>query len=170
MADAGQNAGPETGPQNGPRMSRKLKALLIGSLALNLVVVGLFIGAAFKHGGPTGRYEHSDALVRSLEQDDRRAIGKAVREAQGGGRKAFWAAQKETLKAVAVALRAEPFDAAALEAALARKSAHLHKSRDAAEAAMLERFVAMSPAARAELADRLEAALERGPRMRSRRD
>jgi uncharacterized membrane protein len=160
----------ETAKKTGPRMSRKVKALLIGSLALNLVVAGLFVGAAFRHGGASERYVNSDALVRALDHEDRRAIGKAVKEAQGGGRKAFWEAQKEALQNVAVALRAEPFDAAALKAALAQKSAHLRKNRDAAEAAMLARFTAMSADERAKLADRLEEALARGPHKRKRED
>lgn len=147
-----------------PRMSRKLKGVFIGSLALNLVLVGLFVGAGLRHGAPSHTSMRADVLVRVLEGEDRRAIGKAVKEAQGGGRAAFWAAQKTALEAVSGALKADPFDAARLEAALAQKSAHLRNTRDVAEEAMLARFSAMTPAARVAVAERLDAALERGPK------
>lgn len=148
--------------RGGPQMSRKLRALLIGSLGLNLLVAGVFVGGVVRHAGPHEAREQSDLLVRVLDKDDRRAIGRAVKEAQGGGRRAFWAAQRAALGDVAAALRAEPYDGPALQAALARKSAHLAQTRTAAETAMLSRFEAMNAAERAALAERLEAAIARG--------
>ncbi|WP_438990926.1 periplasmic heavy metal sensor [Lentibacter sp.] len=147
-----------------PKMSRKMKAVLIGSLALNLLVAGVFVGGVMRHAGPYEARGHSDLLVRVLDKDDRRAIGKAVKEAQGGGRRAFWAGQKAALGDVAAALRAEPYDGAAMQAALMRKSAHMSQTRNAAEAAMLARFETMSAAQRAALAARLESAMARGPK------
>lgn len=160
----------ETLSDTKPRMSRKLKAVLIGSLAVNLLVAGLFVGAVVRHAGPSDARAHSDLLVRVLDKEDRRAIGKAVKEAQGGGRWAFWAGQKAALNDVAAALRAEPYDSAAMQAALMRKSAHMNKTRDAAETAMLARFEMMSSAERAALAERLDAALARGPKKDKRED
>lgn len=148
-----------------PRTRRKLRGLLIGSLALNLVLVGLFVGAGLRHGAPSHATVRADILVRVLEGEDRRAIGRAVKDAQGGGRAAFWAAQKAALQAVSAALVAEPFDPARLEAALAQKSAHLRRTRDVAEGAILARLAEMGPEARAAVAARLEAALERGPKV-----
>ena len=152
----------ETMKDTKPKMSRKLKVLLIGSLSLNLLVAGLFVGAILRHSGPSDVRGNSDLLLRVLDKDDRRAIGSAVKEAQGGGRRAFWAGQKAALGDVAIALKAEPYDGAAVQAALARKSAHMSQTRNAAETAMLARFEAMSGAERAAFAERLEAALARG--------
>ena len=152
----------ETMKDTKPKMSRKLKFLLIGSLSVNLLVAGLFVGAILRHSGPSDVRGHSDLLLRVLDKDDRRAIGAAVKEVQGGGRRAFWAGQKAALGDIATALKAEPYDGAAVQAALVRKSAHMSQTRYAAESAMLARFEAMSGAERAALAERLEAALARG--------
>ena len=94
----------ETVNDTKPKMSRKLKVLLIGSLSLNLLVAGLFVGAILRHSGPSDVRGNSDLLLRVLDKDDRRAIGSAVKEAQGGGRRAFWAGQKAALGDVAIGL------------------------------------------------------------------
>ena len=43
----------ETMKDTKPKMSRKLKVLLIGSLSVNLLVAGLFVGAILRHSGPS---------------------------------------------------------------------------------------------------------------------
>ena len=145
-----------------PRTRRSVKVVLIVSLALNLAVAGLVLGAVMSHGGwPDLAHGRADLLLRALAPQDRRAIGTAVKEAQGGGRRAFRAAQTEALQEVVAALRATPFEAEALTEALAAKSAHMSATRAAADAALAKRLVAMEAPARLALADRLQEALMR---------
>lgn len=145
--------------------SRKLKIALAVSLALNLAVVGVVGGAMMK--GVAGR--HGD-MVRDLDfgpftqafdAEDRAALRRGFLERAPELR----AARKEMradFAAVLTALRADPFDAAALSAALVGQSARAAKNLAIGQALVAERIAQMTPAARIAFADRLEAGLTRG--------
>jgi uncharacterized membrane protein len=138
-----------------PRMSRGLKALLIGSLTLNLLVVGLVAGAAW-------RFRDVDKvrpapsvgtmLYRELSREDRRKL----REHVWGGRDGLKQRRLNEGLAVTEALRAVPFDAERLTALLAEQS----KGRETFQLRLQEtwilRLTGMSDAERADYADRLE--------------
>ena len=66
-------------------MSWRLRLLLIGSLGLNLLVFGVVGGATIGHfwGGErrTGPDHVGSPYARALDPQDRRALGKAIRQA-----------------------------------------------------------------------------------------
>lgn len=114
---------PAAAPQ--PNTSRRLKYALIASLALNLLVVGAAAGMMLgfgKHGprfGGPGRGEDFGlmGLTRHLPDDRRKEIRKQLREDRDRLRPMvddLRAARREA----AEKLSAEPFDKAALEAAI----------------------------------------------------
>jgi len=143
------------------KLPMRFKAILFVSLALNLVVVGVVAGAILRFGGEHGKRMHRDPMIRALSLEDRRAVGRAVREAQGGDRRALGRALGEVMDEIIEALEAEPFDAAALEAAMARKGALLQDRRDAGEAAIVQTIIRMSAEDRRAFARELREGRER---------
>lgn len=139
-----------------PKLPARIKVILFASLALNLVIVGVIVGAIARFGGEHGRSVHRDPMIRALSLEDRRAVGRAVREAQGGDRRALGRALGEVMDEIIAALEAEPLDRAALEAAMARKSALLRGRRDAGEAAIVETLIRMSAQERRAFARKLK--------------
>lgn len=145
--------------------SRKLKIALAVSLALNLGVAGIVGGAIIKGGG--GR--HGD-MVRDLDfgpftqafdLKDRAALRSAFLERAPELR----AARKEMrtdFAAVLTALRADPFDAAALNVALVGQSERAAKNLAIGQTLVAERIAQMTPEARIAFADRLEDGLTKG--------
>ncbi|GHG97410.1 periplasmic heavy metal sensor [Pseudodonghicola xiamenensis] len=144
-----------------PRMRPWLRGLLAVSLALNLAVAGLVIGAAIRFGE---RHERSHPpmplgalLFRELPREDRKMLrdrGWETREDRNARRRAEAAA-------LDTALRAVPFDPAPLEAFVARDAARQQAFETAMHAAWLSRVAAMSDAQRDQYADRLQDALRR---------
>lgn len=99
------------------------KYLLIGSLAMNVLVVFAIAGAAFKDDGP--RHKGRDAtmqgaLVRALPDDMRSQLKDSLKKGRDGFRKDRETSRKlrEDMKAV---IGATPFDAAALRAVFAQQ-------------------------------------------------
>lgn len=144
-----------------PRRRLSLRLLLGASLALNLLVVGLAIGAALRFGGPEGARRPPPVLgatmYRELPREDRRAVREAMRDTpqdRGPDRKA-------TTREVAQLLRATPFDAAALETLLQEHAVRRSDWQSLANAALLEQLGQMSEAERAAYADRIEDSLSR---------
>ena len=109
-------------PRQG-RCPRWMRVLLGVSLALNLLVAGLAAGAALRHGRAGGMHAapHSlaGAMIRELPPQDRRALSALARDdlaRDGHGDRR--ARRRAEAAAVTGALRAVPFDAAALRAVL----------------------------------------------------
>ena len=156
-------------PARGPRWMR---IALVVSLALNLLVAGLVLGAAL------GRERHMERQDRdrsevprefmrspflgALDREDRRAVGRELMRDEGSLRenRAELRARFERLLA---AIRTEPFDRAAIEAILDEQRAAGARRLEIAEQAVLDRLSAMSPEARAAYAERLDRSLRRGP-------
>lgn len=145
--------------------------LLVVSLALNLLVAGALIGAVVGHGreerAERSRPEVPREFMRSpflgaLEPEDRRAVGRELMREDGSLRENR-AALRARFERLLVAIRAEPFDRAAIEAILDEQRAAGARRLELAEAAVLDRLSAMSPEARAAYADRLDRSLRRGP-------
>ncbi len=144
-----------------PRARAWVRILLGVSLALNLAVIGLVIGAAFRFGGPGGAHRPPPPmgaiLYRELPREDRKALrGRAF-----GGREEHATKRRDEAAAIDAALRAVPFDAAALDAFLDGQARHREEFLSIVQEAWLARVSAMSDAERAAYADRLMQAAKR---------
>jgi len=142
-----------------------LRIVLAVSLGLNLAVIGLVAGiiVRFDGGPPPGRgAEFALPYMRALAPEDRRAIIRSVRREQG--RPMLRGAERQARYAdVIEALRAQPFDRAALDAVVTEQARGAVALQSAAQAAWLDRVSAMDDAARARYADRVaEQAARRG--------
>jgi uncharacterized membrane protein len=149
----------------GTRRNRGLKWLLVGSLALNLLVGGLVIGAVIK-GPPPGN--HGD-MVRdmgfgifdqALTREDRAHLREAFRKA-APARGDMQRMLRADVDAMMAALRAVPFDPAALDGALALQRQRIDQRMTLGQRLVRDRLLTMTEAERAGFADRLEAALSR---------
>lgn len=147
------------------RMSRGLRWLLVISLALNLAVLGMMASWWFNWGKhhrhmPPRIEQVGGPLTRALDRDDRRAIGRAIRQVyreKGEGR----AAQKARMEALIADLRADPFDREAVAAHMEAQRETLRERLSTGQALLLDRFVEMDASERAAYADRLEEELQR---------
>lgn len=143
-----------------PRMSLWLRLLLFGSLALNLLVVGLVAGAMVRFGKPgVDRPPRSvgTMLYRELPREDRRALW---RESSRSGGDVKERRRAEGM-AVTAALRQVPFDPDALSTVLTAQAAEREQFHRAVQDRWLARVTGMSDAERAGYADRLEHAMTR---------
>ena len=152
----------ETTPQPAaPRRRLWLRILFVVSLALNCLFIGLFVGAMARFGEHRGDRPPPSidaALFRELSKEDRREIFRQLREGESGNRRQDRA---EDGQAVLVALRAEPFDAAAVEAVLGPQLERRVDWMTRAQAAWLAHVDGMTQAERSDYADRVQASLER---------
>jgi uncharacterized membrane protein len=146
---------------------RGLRIALIASLAVNLLVIGAVAGAVMRKGGsdgPRGQMQGQSSYgmpyIRALSKEDRRKIGADIR-ASGQDRKAQRAARRALYSEVLSALRADPFEAAALEAALDKQVSAAHSALQVSQGAWFDHVVQMSDADRTTYADRLEAGFKR---------
>lgn len=148
-------------PPAPPRNGRGLKIALALSVALNLAVAGLVIGAwasghGPRHGGP--RDLSFGPFSAALSPQDRRALRQAFLEQTPDLRASREAARAE-FQTLLSTLRARPFDPAALSTALAaietRNATRLEMGRSLLET----RIAGMDEADRLAFADRLEAGL-----------
>ncbi|MHA6262515.1 periplasmic heavy metal sensor [Arenibacterium sp. CAU 1754] len=154
-------------PDTKPRRRLWMRLLFGGSLALNLLFVGLFVGAAMRFGGPDRKPPQPSvgaALFREMPREDRRALFSSMRSHReiNGGRRASEA------QAVIQALRAQPFDPDALSRVvgqqLNRRSTWLAATQDD----WLARVADMSAQDRNAYADRIEQAMSGQSRQKRR--
>jgi len=146
--------------RNPPRMRPWLRILLGVSLALNLLVLGLALGAAIRFGGPD-RGRPSTPLGVLLFHELPRADRRALREEHLGAREDRAAQRRADAAELDAALRAVPFDSARVAAFLVAQAAR-HRDLDRSmRAAWLRRVAQMTDAERAAYADRLAEAMER---------
>ncbi len=152
-----------------------MRVMLAVSLALNLLVVGAVAGALWSGGGP-GRIGGIDPdgrrgplreignapFVRALEPADRRALLTALRD-EGATLRQNRAALRRSFQALVAALRADPFDPDALQRLFDNQRDAAQIQQRTGERLILERLSAMTQDQRAAYADRLDAALKRGP-------
>lgn len=148
-------------PTKAPRW---MKVALALSLAANLAVAGLVIGAALNLSGPNGRPAMARDLAfgpfsEALTGEQRRALWRGMGEDAPDPRR-LRAEFRADLAEVVAQLRAEPFDAAAFRAALERQNARLSGRVEAGRARLSEMVAMMSPGERQAFADRLETRLQ----------
>ena len=152
---------PSTASATSGGAGRWTKVLLAVSLALNLLVAGLAIGSVLRDGPPKGGRDFGlGPISEALSREDRKALRRAFLERHPDARsdRREMRAEFDTLLA---ALRADPFDPAALDEALqavARRNADLLATGRELVAARLK---AMDAAQRTAFADRLEDGLRR---------
>lgn len=150
-----------------PRIPARFRWLLIGSLTLNLLVVGAVAGMALRFAGgdrmppPTERSLGFGPWSGGLEREDMRALRKGF-DASGTDLRAAWREERADRAALFAVLRAEPFDPAELDAVAARMQARTLERLDLGQKLIRDHIVAMSPEARRAFADRLERHQTRG--------
>ncbi|MBR2655484.1 MAG: periplasmic heavy metal sensor [Loktanella sp.] len=151
------------------RPSRLWRIVLVVSLALNLAVVGVVGGALvsgrFKDGPPSRIDFGLGPVARAMSPDDRREIGRALRQDRSLRSHDF----SGQMAAMTAALRADPYQPAALEALLEDHATRLSQVQSRARLAVLDRIAAMSLDDRNSFADRLDAELQRERPARERR-
>lgn len=150
--------------KTGTGMRPWLKVVLFASLALNLAVAGLVIGAAVKYGPRDGhRPPRVDMMMgpytRALSHQERRDIGARLRHEYKAERPTR-AQIRAQFDEVLVALRAQPFDAAAVEQLFKRQLEAGMERQALGQRLLLKHLTEMSDAERAEFATRLEEGLK----------
>ena len=154
------------GPPPAP-MRRSMRYVLIGSLAVNLLVLGLVAGAVIRgpdgFRAPRGVDLALGPIVAALAPEDRDAIRAELRQ-----REALQLRPRRDrdalIGALLLALRAEPFDPAATQAALNVPRDRALAVQQAVQQSLLARITAMTPAGRLAFADRLSDAMGHGGR------
>lgn len=145
--------------KSGP--SRLWRVVLVLSLALNLAIVGMVVGAGF-----SGRFgDHPPRsfdfglgpVARALAPEERRAVGRAMRR-DAGLRAVDLSGNAQDMIA---ALRADPFDQTRLEILMDAQMAQTAMIQQSAQDALLLQIAAMSQERRAAFADRLQEELTR---------
>ena len=142
-----------------------LRIALALSVAVNLLIVGLVAGAVLREGGPRGRMMGDlefGPFTEALTREDRAALRQAFVQRMPDMRD-MRRQMRADFAGLLAALRAEPFDAAALRAVMAGQSARMAERLAVGQDLLLERLEAMTPQARGAFADRLEERLRRGP-------
>lgn len=170
MADkqAGRPEGGNGGGIGGG-MGRGAKLLLVLSLALNLLVIGVVAGGAFKHARNAGAAPPGSDLralwwaLPDAARRDLRATMSADHEPghRARNREERRAQAAERMVQMHHLLRAEPFDAEAFAALLELERQARAGRIDAAHAALVARVAQMSSEERAAMAERLETRRQR---------
>lgn len=157
-------------PRAKPRAPLWMRALLILSLALNLLVAGIVAGGLtgkLRHPPPALGEVNLGAFTPALTDEDRRAIRDRAMHEGLSYREAMRTARAEQA-AIIAALRAEPWDREAIVGLMGQIQGRAATRMDLGGRLVLERLDAMSPGQRKELADRMEAAASRKDRDRKR--
>jgi uncharacterized membrane protein len=144
------------------------KIVLFVSLALNLLVVGVVIGAVVN--GPRDR-DRNPALrdlgfgpfVHALPRADRRELGEALLR-QAGAFRQNRAEMRASFEAFLGALRAEPFDPDVLLQVVNDQQVRITERQALGRQLLLDRIEAMTPDQRSAYANDLDRSLRRGDR------
>ena len=146
--------------------SKWLLALLVLSLALNLALVGFLLGrssAGFAGGDPTRGFPRWAMMEMSPER--REALRPALSNERANMRRQL-RGLREHHQSLRSAVAATPFDAAALDAALADMRSAYAQVESANHAAFREFVTQLTTAERQQLARQLERQHPRRPRPR----
>ena len=140
-----------------PQPRRLWRVILVVSLAVNVAVLGAVGGLMLRSTGEKGPPRGFDVglgpIGRALDQEDRRAIGHAVRDASG--RDASRAADAARFDALVAALRSDPWSEADLDAALNAPVELNTRMRDTALTVLKSRLQEMTLQDRLKIADRM---------------
>lgn len=154
-----------------------VRIVLFTSLALNLLVVGAFVGSRLSQDDPSREVRSERNQIganigpygRALSKEDRRALGRAFVARAGEFRE-----NRQQMRAlgsqVVEALRAEPYDRDLVADLLTRQIAISQQVQTRAQNLLLDRIDEMTPETRAAFADNLEEMLRRGKKRGPLRD
>ncbi|UYV36258.1 periplasmic heavy metal sensor [Rhodobacteraceae bacterium D3-12] len=151
-----------------PAMRRSVRILLISSLAVNLLVAGLFVGAMVSNrfddrGRPSRASQVGGPLTAALSHEDRREIGRSVRKTLRAERPSRDSVEAEFAGFIA-ALTAEPYDAEAVREAIDRQMQMVVRRTNLGIEALLAQLNEMSVEERAAYSERLKEVLKREPK------
>lgn len=144
-----------------------LRVVLFGSLAANLLVIGMVVGAIVTHGGrPEARHFEAARdigpapFIQAFDPETRRALALEIRRDAGRLRQ-----NREELRqrfeALLAALRAEDFDRATVDGIIAEQRGLSVARQEIGQAILVDALQAMPREARAAYADRLDRSLRR---------
>jgi uncharacterized membrane protein len=147
-----------------------VKGVFVLSLALNLAVAGFVIGGVARHGNDMRHGRPTEArsamadlgfgpVLAALPREHRRALGESLR-AQAGSMIENRESLSREVGAVLDAVRATPFDEAAMRDILEEQRTRIDTRVRTARALMVAQIAQMSDDERAQFADRLEHSLE----------
>lgn len=145
------------------KTGRWMRWALVVSLAVNLLVAGLVIGAVVsgppERSGANRNRDMSLPYTRALDRDDQRAVRRTMlrdlrAQSDDGGPIADY---RQALRL----LRAEPFDAAAFMALQERQASRARDRFAVGQRALTAHLQDMTPAERAAYATRLEGEIAR---------
>lgn len=157
---------PSSAPQSGG-CPRWIKLALIGSVAANVAIAGLFIGNSMRSKpGKQGVGNQIEWILR-LVPDHRRDFTKEHFAVIRDDLRVSRQRRTEHLEDILATIRVEPFDPVALDEALETRRQTGSESRAMVHGKLVELLTAFTPAERMEFATRLE---ERIARLRARRD
>jgi uncharacterized membrane protein len=150
-----------------PGLRRGLRVVLAISLTFNLLVIGLILGAWVGHDRDRRPGTALDDIgfgpfLAALPGDERRAVGKALVERSGNLRQNREALRRDFDNLV-TAIRADPFDIAAVASALDAQRTRLEERQSIGRDVLFERLEAMTARERDAFADALERKVRRGP-------
>lgn len=144
--------------------------VLVFSLALNLLIAGLVVGAVasgrFQDGPPRSFNFGAGPVAAALSPQERRQLARSMRRDRVF-RDVDLRGRVETLTSV---LRAEPFDQAAFGALLTEQTAQVTAMQETAQVALLATVAAMTPARRQAFADEVARELSKSRPRPPRRD
>lgn len=143
-----------------PPMRRGLRWLLIGSLVFNVVVVGGVVGAMIAFDPHFDDRDDAFLYVRALEDEDRRELGKRIRQSMRGDmhkphHKRDKSAIRKHYRAVAEAIGAETLDPDALSVLLTNRSDRFTDRRAHVQQIWISYIGEMSQAERQAYAQRI---------------
>ena len=149
---------------------RMLKICLVVSLAANLLVLGA-VGGFFRSGRhkdvrldslstrhearPRGPATSLGPLVRAMDREDRRDLGRMIQKAQGRDRRMDRDLRAQMTAVLADALRTEPFEPRAVLTVLQDEAMMIEERQVIARQALLDKLASMTPKAREQLAQAL---------------
>jgi len=137
-----------------------IKYALVASLGVNVLVVGLMVGAVLRDGSGRGRPDRAAISLglrpyyRALDKAERRDLRQTIKDNPSEFRAKRGKFAKH-LKNLSIALKAEPFDLQAVANVLAAQADVVSVNIAFGQKILLERIVAMSPQQRALFAERL---------------
>jgi Spy/CpxP family protein refolding chaperone len=141
-----------------PGTGRVVRIVLFVSLAINLIVVGIVLGA--KAGGHPMRHGmRQDAVFGPLTDGFSREERRVLRERFETASPGFRAERREVaadFRALAALLRAEVWDRAAAEAILVRQGDRMEGRMATGRAVLLEHLDELTPEARQALGAQIE--------------
>ena len=146
-----------------------LRILLVASLMLNLLFIGLMIGAAWRFGGPGAAHRPPPSFGAALFRELPRSERKAFRTDMNARPIARMAGRREEATRLAEALRATPFDAVAVLQVLSDQAEQRALWQSTVQAAWIIQVESMDASERAAYADRLQNAISRKRSDRKRR-